>query len=134
MHPLRVLRESGVHAAEKIRPILAEGIVFNSPVLTKPLLGAEMVSAVLAASGLARGVGGQYVAEYRVDPVTTILRWQGSIQGHLLESIEILVDDVNGLLVERTIAYRPLPAVEIFRDLLHPLIRDIVPSDVWAYA
>ena len=133
MHPLRALRESGIHSAEKIRPILAEGIVFNSPILTRPLLGAEMVSAVLAASALARGVGGQYVAEYRVDPVTTILRWQGSIQGHLLESIEILVDDANGFLVERTIAYRPLPAVEIFRDVLRPLIRDIVPTDVWAY-
>ncbi len=39
----------------------------------------------------------------------------------------------NGLLVERTIAYRPLPAVEIFRDVLRPLIKDLVPSDIWAY-
>lgn len=131
MHPLRALRESGVHSAEQIKSILAEDIVFNSPVLTRPLVGAEMVSAVLAASALARG--GRYIAEYRVDAVTTILRWQGSIQGHSLESIEILIDDAKGLLVERTIAYRPLPAVEIFRDVLHPLIKDIVPSDIWAY-
>jgi hypothetical protein len=133
MHALRALRESGVHSAEEIKKILAEAIVFNSPVLTRPLVGPEMVSAVLAASALARGLGGRYIAEYRVDPVTTILRWQGSIQGHSLESIEILIDDTRGLLVERTIAYRPLPAVEIFRDVLHPLIKDIVPSDVWAY-
>jgi len=133
MHPLRALRESGLHSVEQIKKILAEDIVFNSPVLIRPLVGAEIVSGVLAASGLARGIGGQYNAEYRVDPLTTILRWQGSIQGHSLESIEILVDDANGLLVERTIAYRPLPAVEIFRDVLRPLIKDLVPSDIWAY-
>ena len=133
MHALRALRESGVNSPNAIRAILAENIVFNSPVLTRPLVGAEIVSAVLAASALARGVGGQYVAEYRVDPVTTVLQWRGAVQGHLLESIEILVDDTAGLLLERTIAYRPLPAVEIFRDLLYPLIKDIVPADLWAY-
>lgn len=133
MHALRALRESGVHSPHDIRAILAENIVFNSPVLTRPLVGAEIVSAVLAASALARGIGGQYVSEYRIDAVTTVLRWQGSVQGHLLESIEILVDDAAGLLVERTIAYRPLPAVEMFRDLLYPLIKDLVPADLWAY-
>jgi hypothetical protein len=133
MHPLRALRESGSHSANEIAPILARNVIFNSPVLTRPLIGVETVSAVLAASALARGVGGQYVAEYHIDPMTTILRWQGTIQGHSLESIEILVDDANGLLVERTIAYRPLPAVEIFRDVLYPLIAEIVPRDIWAY-
>ncbi|CAB3724260.1 hypothetical protein R8871_05150 [Paraburkholderia graminis C4D1M] len=133
MHALRALRESGAHSPDDIRAILAANVVFNSPVLTRPLVGAEIVSAVLAASALARGIGGQYVSEYRIDAATTVLRWRGSVQGHLLESIEILVDDAAGLLVERTIAYRPLPAVEIFRDLLYPLIKDIVPADLWAY-
>jgi hypothetical protein len=133
MHPLRALRESGAHSPKDIRAILAEDIVFNSPVLTRPLVGADIVSTVLAASALARGVGGKYVFEHRLDSRTTILRWQGAIQGHSLESIEILVDDTNGLLVERTIAYRPLPAVELFRDLLYPLIKDVVPEDSWAY-
>ena len=133
MHALRALRESGMHSPKDIRAILAENIVFNSPVLTRPLVGADVVSAVLAASALARGIGGKYVSEYRVDAETTVLRWRGAVQGHVLESIEILVDDPTGLLVERTIAYRPLPAVEIFRDLLYPLIKDVVPQDSWAY-
>lgn len=133
MHPFRALRESGAHDAEKLKAILAECIVFHSPVLTRPLVGVEVVSAVFAASARARGVGGQYVSEYCVDPHTTILRWQGSIQGHSLESIEILVDNPSGLLIERTIAYRPLPAVQIFRDVLRPLIAEIVPADIWAY-
>lgn len=45
----------------------------------------------------------------------TLLRWQGTVEGHKIESLELLTDDENGLLVERTVAYRPFPALKIFQ-------------------
>jgi hypothetical protein len=49
------------------------------------------------------------VLERKLDERTTFLRWKGTIEGHRLESLELLVDGPDGLLVERTIAYRPFP-------------------------
>ncbi len=133
MHPLRALRESGAHTVDQVKALLAEHVTFSSPILVKPIQGAEQVAAVMAASAVSRGGGGQYVAEYKVDTFTTILRWEGTIEGHKIESLEVLVDDAEGKLVERTIAYRPLPAVTLFKDAIYPRIKHIVPDDVWEY-
>jgi hypothetical protein len=50
----------------------------------------------------------------RLDDCTTFLWWKGTIDGHEIESFDVLVDNAEGLLQERTVAYRPFPAVAIF--------------------
>src|SRR5258705_12055069 len=57
----------------------------------------------------------------RTSSKTTLLRWQGTVEGHKLESLELLTDDENGLLLERTVAYRPFPALKILRNRLMAL-------------
>ncbi len=39
MHPLRKLRESGKPTLAQISDLLAENIVFNSPILARPIQG-----------------------------------------------------------------------------------------------
>ena len=68
-----------------------------------------------------------------MDDRTTLLRWQGTVDGHKIESLELLTDDENGLLVERTVAYRPFPALKIFRDRLIALNAGKLPADMWDY-
>src|SRR2546422_236582 len=103
MHPLRRLREAGPSTPAQVSALLTENVVFHSPVLVKAVEGREKVSAVLAASPNVRE--GAYVSEYRLDDRNTFLRWKGTIQDHEIESFEILADDDQGLIVERTIAY-----------------------------
>ena len=50
MHPLRKLRESGKPTPAQVRELLAENIVFNSPILIRPIEGRE----VCARSSLSR--------------------------------------------------------------------------------
>jgi hypothetical protein len=76
---------------------------------------------------------GKYIFEGKIDARTTFLRWQGTVQGHNIESLELLTDDENGLLLERTVAYRPSPALKIFRDRLIALNARKVPDDMWDY-
>ena len=75
----------------------------------------------------------KYIFEGKIDARTTFLRWQGTVEGHKIESLELLTDDENGLLLERTVAYRPFPALEIFRDRLIALNAGKVPDDMWDY-
>src|SRR5579864_7768683 len=44
MHPLRKLRDSGKPTAAQVSELLAENIVFNSPILVRPIEGREVVA------------------------------------------------------------------------------------------
>lgn len=133
MHPLRKLREAGAPSPEQVAAILAENVVMHSPVLIKPILGRELVAITISNSSHSRDDPGKYVFEGKLDERTTLLRWQGTVEGHKIESLELLTDDGDGLLVERTIAYRPFPAVKIFRDRLIELNAGRLPADMWDY-
>jgi hypothetical protein len=41
------------------------------------------------------------------------------MDGHKFESLEVIVDNEQGLIVERTIALRPYPALKLFRDAMY---------------
>jgi len=132
MHPLRKLRESGSATPAQVRELLADTVVFNSPILTRSVEGRDAVAAIFAQSSSTRG-SGAYTAEYEIDDRTTFLRWEGTMDGHKLESFEVIVDDEQGLIVERTIALRPFPAVKLFRDAMYASLKDTLPPDVWEY-
>jgi hypothetical protein len=108
MHPLRKLRESGKPTAAHVSELLAENIVFNSPILVRPIEGREVCAAIFAQSSATRG-SGTYTAEFKVDERTTFLRWVGTMDGHKFESLEVIVDNEQRLIVERTIALRLMP-------------------------
>src|SRR5499427_369958 len=136
MHPLRKLRESGKPTAAQIGELLAENVVFNSPILVRPINGSEMgregIAAIFAQSSATRG-SGTYTAEFKLDERTTFLRWVGTMDGHKFESLELIVDNEQGLIVERTIALRPYPALKLFRDAMYASLNDKLPPDVWDY-
>ena len=132
MHPLRKLRESGSATPAQVSELLAENVVFNSPILVRPIEGRELIAAIFAQSSSTRG-SGTYTAEFKMDERTTFLRWVGTIDGRKLESLEVIVDNEQGLIVERTIAMRPFPAVKLFRDAMYASLKDKLPPDVWDY-
>jgi hypothetical protein len=133
MHPLRRLREAGAPTPEQAAAILAENVVMHSPVLIKPIVGRESVAITISNSSHSRDNPGKYTFEAKLDDRTTLLRWQGTVEGHTIESLELLTDNEEGLLLERTVAYRPFPAVKLFRDRLIALNAGRLPADMWDY-
>jgi len=131
MHPLRQLRESGAATAEQYLTLLADNVAFYSPIFAFAIEGKDAVAAVFATSTSVRH--GRYIAEHKLDEHTTFLHWKGLIDGHEIESLEIIVDDQQGLIVDRTVAFRPLPAIELFRNAMFPLLKNVVPSNIWEY-
>ncbi len=47
---IRKLRESGKPTAAQVSELLAENIVFNSPILARPIEGREVIAAIFAQS------------------------------------------------------------------------------------
>ena len=134
MHPLPKLRKAGPPTTEQVAVLLAEDVIMHSPLLIRPIGGRADVAQTIAASARNRDGVGDYVLERKLDERTTFLRWKGTIEGHEFESLELLVDGPDGLLVERTVAYRPFPALKIFRDKQRAAVGASLPPDVWDYA
>ena len=133
MHPIRKLRESGHATAEQFAALLADDVLMHSPLLVRAIVGRDAVAKTMAASSKNRDNPGAYVLERKLDENTTFLRWQGTIEGHEFESLELLTDGVDGRLKERTVAYRPFPALKIFREKQRAATSDILPTDMWDY-
>jgi uncharacterized protein with FMN-binding domain len=126
-HPLRILRDSGGSMAA-LTALLAEDVVFNSPILAKPVIGRELVAKVMQQSVQVRD--GRYTDEFR-QGLKTVLVWEGSIQGHKLQSFELIEDNPEGLIVARTVSMRPYPVVAIFRDAMHARLAGILGREYW---
>jgi hypothetical protein len=47
--------------------------------------------------------------------------------------LEVIVDNEQGLIKDRTIALRPYPALKLFRDAMYASLKDKLPPDVWDY-
>jgi hypothetical protein len=132
MHPLPKLRESGDNTPAAVAKLLAENVVFHSPLLVRAVEGREKVAVIMAASPKLRH--GAYTAEFRLDDRNTFLRWKGNIEGREIESFGVVTNNDQGLVVDYTIAFRPLPAIQIFRDAIYPLVKDILGPEYWEYS
>jgi hypothetical protein len=104
------LREAGPPTPAQVAEILTEDVVMHSPVLIRPIIGRDLVAVTISNSSHSRDDPGEYIFEGKLDDRTTLLRWQGTVAGHEIERRELLTDNSEGLLRERTIAYRPFPA------------------------
>jgi hypothetical protein len=133
MHPIRELRESGQATAAQFAALLADDVVMHSPLLIRAIVGREAVAKTMAASAKNRDNPGAYVLERKLDENTTFLHWRGTIEGHEFESLELLTDGADGKLKERTVAYRPFPALKIFREKQRAATADVLPPDMWDY-
>ena len=133
MHPIRKLREAGNATPEQFASLLDENVIMHSPLLIKAIIGRDAVAVTMAASSRNRDNPGAYVLERKLDERTTFLRWQGTIEGHEFESLELLTDGPDGKLSERTVAYRPFPALKIFREKQRASVGDSVPANSWDY-
>jgi hypothetical protein len=132
MHPLRALRERGNNTPEEVAALLSDDVEFHTPILTKVVTGRSVISKIWALSAHVRS--GHYVREHKLDERTTFLQWQGKVDGRDLEILELIEDDENGMITKRTAAYRPLPAVELFRSAMYPSIKDWLGPEYFSYA
>ena len=133
MHPIRKLRESGHGTPEQFAALLAEDVIMHSPLLTRAIVGRDAVAKTMAASSRNRDNLGKYLMEAKLGEYNTFLRWQGTIEGHEFESLELLTDGPDGKLRERTVAYRPFPALRIFREKQRADTGDLLPPYMWDY-
>src|SRR6478609_3260835 len=95
MRAIRKLRESGKATVADYEKLLAPNVVFHSPVLIRTVEGRAVVAKIFATSTTLRE--GAYTGEWKLDDRRTLLRWKGKIQGHELESFDIIEENERDL-------------------------------------
>lgn len=127
-HPFRQFRESADATPEGLRSLLAEEIVFSSPIFSRTLTGRDLVVQVMMTSGTVRN--GHFTHEFR-EGAETVLIWEGEIGGHKLVSFELIRDNAAGEIIFRSVAFKPLPVAVLFRDAMYEKLKALIPADMW---
>ncbi len=108
MHPFRTAVEAWDH--EAISGLLADDVVFRSPVAFKPYAGREMVAAILR--GVSRVFGDfRYVREIGAeDAADHVLEFRTRVGDVEVHGVDILHTDADGRIDELVVMVRPLSA------------------------
>jgi hypothetical protein len=90
--------------------------VFDSPVLFKPYEGRDQVSKVLRAAEHVLGIGGEFRYVHQLedpDDRVAILEFATEVDGKLVEGIDKLTFDEDGLITELKVMIRPASALQL---------------------
>ncbi len=127
-HPFRVAIESGSDPAEFER-LFDPNAVLHAPMLSKAVEGRDNVFKVISTAAKTAGPL-TYTRELN-DGRQTFLFWSGTIGGHELQALTILVDGDNGLIREVRVLMRTWPIVTLFRDAMKKALRSLFPESFW---
>jgi hypothetical protein len=114
MHPFRAAVEA--HDAEAAAAVLADDVVFRSPIVFKPYTGRSATGAVLAA---ALRVFDDFVYERELtseDGRDHALMFRARVEGKDIQGCDFLRHDQDGRVVQLTVMVRPLTAAVALRD------------------
>ena len=67
-------------------------------------------------------------------PVIAFLRRKGKIDDHEIESLGVVTDNDQGLVVDYTIAFRLFPRYKFFATCSTPSAKDIIAPEHWQYS
>ncbi|MEY9872085.1 hypothetical protein ABH931_001559 [Streptacidiphilus sp. MAP12-33] len=110
MHPFRAAVEAGDHDA--LEALLAEGVVFTSPVVFKPYPGKAITAAIL------RGAGRVFQDFRYVREISDAggrdhaFVFQATVDGREVHGCDFLHLDEDGLIDEFTVMVRPLSGAQ----------------------
>jgi ketosteroid isomerase-like protein len=114
MHPFRAAVEA--HDAEAAAAVLADDVVFRSPIVFKPYIGRSAAGAVLAA---ALRVFDDFVYEGELtseDGRDHALMFRARVDGKDIRGCDFLRHDQDGRVVQLTVMVKPLTAAVALRD------------------
>ncbi len=102
--------------------LLADDVVFYSPVVFTPQRGKEITSLYLAgASQVLGGNSFRYTKEVLAGD-TAVLEFETSIDGKYVNGVDIITSDDTGHIVEFRVMIRPLQAIEAVHEQMGRLL------------
>ncbi len=105
--------------------LLADDVVFYSPVVFTPQRGKEVTTAYLAAASRALGGGGGATFRYTKEVLsgdTAVLEFETTVEGKYVNGVDIITSDDTGRIVEFRVMIRPLQAIQAVHEQMGRLL------------
>lgn len=103
--------------------LLADDVVFHSPVLHRPVEGRDLVTLYL--TGALHVLGNDtftYVREVVTDP-HAVLEFTATVDEVQVNGVDMITWDESGKIVDFTVMLRPLRAIEMVRSAMAELLQ-----------
>jgi hypothetical protein len=105
--------------------LLADDVVFYSPVVFTPQRGKEITTQYLAAAARALGGGEGGTFRYTKEVLsgdTAVLEFETSVEGRYVNGVDIVTCDDAGRIVEFRVMIRPLQAIQAVHEQMGRLL------------
>lgn len=105
--------------------LLADDVVFYSPVVFTPQRGKEITTQYLAAASHALGGGDAGTFRYTKEVLagdTAVLEFETSVEGKYVNGVDIITSDDTGRIVEFRVMIRPLQAIQAVHEQMGRLL------------
>lgn len=123
MHPFRRAVEAADH--EAVEALLADDIVFTSPVVFKPYTGKAVTALILRS---VFEVFGDFRYEQEItDGPDTVLVFRATVGGREVQGVDLLHTREDGLLDALTVMVRPLSAAQALQQLMAAQLEKAAP-------
>ena len=106
---------------ERLDQVLADECVFHSPILHTPQEGKDLTKYYLAGAMMVFNDSFHYVKEV-VTPEHAVLEFICDIDGIIINGVDILTFNEDGMIKEFKVMIRPLKAIE----LMHTKMRELL--------
>lgn len=104
--------------AQDLDAMLADDVVFESPVVHTPQRGKAITLQYLGAAGkVLGGKGFRYVGEWRADK-SAILEFENEIDGIRINGVDMIWWDEAGLITRFKVMVRPLKAINLLHQMM----------------
>ena len=116
------------HDQEALYNMLADDVVFHSPVVHTPQEGKEITFAYLSTAG--RVLGGdnfEYVGEYLSDN-GAVIEFVTVIDGIQIDGIDMITWNSKGQIVEFKVMLRPLQAVKKVHEMMAGMLAQLAKN------
>jgi hypothetical protein len=112
----REVAKSGDKAALDV--LLADGVVFHSPVVNTPQRGKAITAKYLSAAfGVLFNPSFRYVGEWRAE-ASAVLEFVTTVEGIEIDGVDIISWDADGRIVEFKVMVRPLKAINLLHRMM----------------
>lgn len=106
---------------ERLEEVLADNCVFHSPILHTPQEGKDLTKFYLTGAMLVFNDSFHYVKEV-VTPEHAVLEFICDIEGIIVNGVDILTFDEEGMIKEFKVMIRPLKAIDTMQTKMRELL------------
>lgn len=115
-------------APDALDELLADDVVFHSPIVYTPQRGKDVTKLYLqAASAVLPGDGKFHYTKQVVAGDTAVLEFETEVQGKYVNGVDIIRCDASGRIVEFRVMVRPLQAVNVVHEQMKAMLESLAP-------